>query len=129
MVSAKNAEGLPHSRIGHYSRQENEHVRPIASSALSHDEFCRAHGTHHRSAPTALLWTDAFAVCNFLGLERAIGDRQYRDLAVRGRRRAPSVNSIGTIHNNDFRNRLRLPIISSYGAHTMAAQSTQRRRR
>jgi len=79
--------------------------------------------------PRHYLWTDAFAVCNFLGLERAIGDRQYRDLAVRGRRRAPSVNSIGTIHNNDFRNRLRLPIISSYGAHTMAAQSTQRRRR
>src|SRR3569833_4389404 len=79
--------------------------------------------------PRHYLWTDAFAVCIFLGLERAIGERQYRDLAVRGRRRAPSVNSIGTIHNYDFRNRLRLPIISSYGAHTMAAQSTLRRRR
>src|SRR3569832_2891746 len=61
--------------------------------------------------PRRYLWTDAFAVCNFLGLERAIGDRQYRDLAVRGRRRTPSDNSIGTIHNNDFRNRHRLPII------------------
>src|SRR3569833_1599613 len=76
--------------------------------------------------PRHYLWTDAFAVCNFLGMERAIGERQYRDLAVRGRRRAPSVNSIGTIKNNEFRNRLRLPILSSYGAHTMASQATHR---
>src|SRR3569832_2119202 len=78
--------------------------------------------------PRHYLRKGAFAVCICLGLERAIGDRQYRDLAVRGRRRAPSVNSIGTIHINDFRIRLRLPIISSYGAHTMAAQSTHMRR-
>ena len=29
------------------------------------------------------LWTDAFAVCNFLGLARATGDGGYRDLALR----------------------------------------------
>jgi hypothetical protein len=29
------------------------------------------------------LWTDAFAVCNFLGLSRATGDEQYRRLALR----------------------------------------------
>jgi hypothetical protein len=29
------------------------------------------------------LWTDAFAVCNFLGLERATGDGQYEELALR----------------------------------------------
>jgi hypothetical protein len=29
------------------------------------------------------LWTDAFAVCNFLGLARATGDEQYRRLALR----------------------------------------------
>jgi hypothetical protein len=29
------------------------------------------------------LWTDAFAVCNFLGLERATGDKRHQDLAVR----------------------------------------------
>lgn len=29
------------------------------------------------------LWTDAFAVCNFLGLERATSDPQYRALALR----------------------------------------------
>jgi len=29
------------------------------------------------------LWTDSFAVCNFLGLSRATGDEQYRRLALR----------------------------------------------
>ncbi len=29
------------------------------------------------------LWTDAFAVSNFLGLERATGEGGYRELALR----------------------------------------------
>ena len=29
------------------------------------------------------LWTDAFAVCNFLGLERSTGDGRHRELALR----------------------------------------------
>lgn len=29
------------------------------------------------------LWTDAFAVCNFLGLSRATGDGRYQELALR----------------------------------------------
>jgi len=29
------------------------------------------------------LWTDAFAVCNFLGLARVTGDNRYRELALR----------------------------------------------
>jgi hypothetical protein len=29
------------------------------------------------------LWTDAFAVCNFLGFARATGDARYRDLGLR----------------------------------------------
>ncbi|MGZ5029913.1 MAG: hypothetical protein ACXV8I_04815 [Methylobacter sp.] len=29
------------------------------------------------------LWTDAFAVCNFLGLSRMIGDKRYTELALR----------------------------------------------
>jgi hypothetical protein len=29
------------------------------------------------------LWTDAFAVCNFLGMARATGERSYGDLALR----------------------------------------------
>src|SRR3569832_1116123 len=90
--------------------------------------FAERTGLTTKQRPRHYLWTDAFAVCNFLGLERAIGDRQNRDQTVRGRRRAPSVNSIGTIHNNDISNRLRHPIISSNGANTKTAPSTQRRR-
>ena len=29
------------------------------------------------------LWTDSFAVCNFIGLSRATGDEQYQRLALR----------------------------------------------
>ncbi len=29
------------------------------------------------------LWTDAFALCNLLGLARATGDKRYRELALR----------------------------------------------
>jgi hypothetical protein len=34
-------------------------------------------------APTRYLWTDAFAVCNFLELEQRTGDKTYRALALR----------------------------------------------
>lgn len=34
-------------------------------------------------APRRYLWTDAFAVCNFLELHRQTGDEEYRDLALR----------------------------------------------
>jgi len=34
-------------------------------------------------APTRYLWTDAFAVCNLLELERRTGDDRYRELALR----------------------------------------------
>lgn len=33
--------------------------------------------------PQRYLWTDAFAVCNFLGLARATGDEHYRRLALK----------------------------------------------
>ena len=33
--------------------------------------------------PRRYLWTDAFAVCNFLGLERATGEVRHRELALR----------------------------------------------
>jgi hypothetical protein len=33
-------------------------------------------------SPDRYLWTDAFAVCNFLGLYRQTGDEQYRRLAL-----------------------------------------------
>jgi hypothetical protein len=34
-------------------------------------------------APRRYLWTDAFAVCNFLGLEHTTGERRHRELALR----------------------------------------------
>jgi hypothetical protein len=34
------------------------------------------------SPPERYLWTDAFAVCNFIGLYRQTGDEQYRRLAL-----------------------------------------------
>lgn len=34
------------------------------------------------SSPERYLWTDAFAVCNFLGIYRQTGDEQYRRLAL-----------------------------------------------
>jgi hypothetical protein len=34
------------------------------------------------SIPRRYLWTDAFAVCNFLGLYRETGDKDFRDLAL-----------------------------------------------
>ena len=52
--------------------------------------------------PRRYLWTDAFAVCNFLGLERAIGDGRHLQRALRlvdqvhhtlGRYRADDVRS------------------------------------
>ena len=35
-----------------------------------------------RSAPRRYLWTDAFAVCNFLGLYQETGDEEFEDLAL-----------------------------------------------
>ena len=34
------------------------------------------------SAPRRYLWTDAFAVCNFLGLYQATGGKEFKDLAL-----------------------------------------------
>jgi hypothetical protein len=34
-------------------------------------------------APRRYLWTDAFAVCNFLGLYRQTGSEEYKNLALR----------------------------------------------
>ena len=42
----------------------------------------RTDGTRRR-APRRYLWTDAFAVCNLLGLERATGDGRHRESALR----------------------------------------------
>jgi hypothetical protein len=41
------------------------------------DEFAIATGVSGKNRPRRYLWTDAFAVCNFLGLSRQTGDNRY----------------------------------------------------
>ena len=66
------------------------------------DRFADRTGLTSGRPPRRYLWTDAFAVCSFLGLERAIGDGRHLELAIRlvdqvhhtlGRYRAGDVRS------------------------------------
>lgn len=45
--------------------------------------FARRTGLDSERPQWRYLWTDAFAVCNFLGLARATGERRYKELALR----------------------------------------------
>ena len=46
-------------------------------------EFARLTGlSPANSAPRRYLWTDAFAVCNFLGLYQKTGGEEFKDLAL-----------------------------------------------
>lgn len=45
--------------------------------------FAERTGLSGGRPPRRYLWTDAFAVCNFLGLERATGEVRHRELALR----------------------------------------------
>src|SRR5881394_2926993 len=44
--------------------------------------FAQRTGVDAPIAPRRYLWTDAFAVCNLLGLARATGETRHRDLAL-----------------------------------------------
>jgi len=44
--------------------------------------FAERTGVTGETQPRRYLWTDAFAVCNFLALDRATGEGRYRDLAL-----------------------------------------------
>lgn len=46
------------------------------------DQFAESTGVTGNVSPRRYLWTDAFAVCNFLGLDRTSGDGRYLQLAV-----------------------------------------------
>ena len=46
-------------------------------------DFAERTGLVGERAPTRYLWTDAFAVCNYLGLGRATGEEDYTGLALR----------------------------------------------
>ncbi len=45
--------------------------------------FAERTGLTTEAPPQRYLWTDAFAVCNFLGLAQATGDHHYTELALR----------------------------------------------
>lgn len=48
------------------------------------DDYARATGlVGEETRPKRYLWTDAFAVCNFIGLYRALGDDRFLGLAER----------------------------------------------
>jgi hypothetical protein len=53
----------------------------IAASLMR--EFAERTGLTSERSPKRYLWTDAFAVCNLLGLARVTGDNAYQDLARR----------------------------------------------
>ncbi len=53
----------------------------IASGIM--EEFVRSTGLHPGGRPKRYLWTDAFAVFNFLELNRLIGEETYKQLALR----------------------------------------------
>jgi len=46
-------------------------------------DFAERTGLVGERTPTRYLWTDAFAVCNFLELDRRTGNKTYRELALR----------------------------------------------
>jgi hypothetical protein len=46
-------------------------------------DFAERTGLVGERAPRRYLWTDAFAVCNFLELNRRTGDKTYRELSLR----------------------------------------------
>jgi hypothetical protein len=55
----------------------------IKQAARLMDGFAQRTGLNSNQDPRRYLWTDAFAVCNFLGLARATDDPHYTQLALR----------------------------------------------
>ena len=54
---------------------------PLAKEIMT--EFARLTGlSPANNMPRSYLWTDAFAVCNFLGLCEETGDKTFKDLAL-----------------------------------------------
>ena len=45
-------------------------------------EFARRTGLDPEGEPRRYLWTDAFAVCNFLAIARATGEDRYTEIAL-----------------------------------------------
>ena len=58
----------------------------LSTTLVAHimDEFAKSTGLEPPGeSPRRYLWTDAFAVCNFLELGRKTGETQYEELALR----------------------------------------------
>jgi len=65
-----------------------EEARPMPDSRVREaielmDGFAERTGLSSGHPQRRYLWTDAFAVCNFLGLSRATGEKRYTELALR----------------------------------------------
>jgi hypothetical protein len=61
-------------------------MTPNASGSVIHEimnEFAALTGLTSDKAPQRYLWTDAFAVCNFLELYRQTNAERYKQLALR----------------------------------------------
>src|SRR3989449_5101637 len=54
----------------------------IENAAALMTSFAERTGLSSEGPGQRYLWTDAFAVCNFLGLARATGEARYTDLAL-----------------------------------------------
>ena len=54
----------------------------IAEAIALMESFAERTGLAGGQPPRRYLWTDAFAVCNFLGLARTTGEQRYTDLAL-----------------------------------------------
>lgn len=63
--------------------------------------FAERTGLDSDVPPHRYLWTDAFAVCNFIGLARELGEQRYADLALRLIEQVHRV--LGTYRSDDSR--------------------------
>lgn len=62
--------------------------KPMSNVRIEHavalmEGFGQRTGLTSQQDPRRYLWTDAFAVCNFLALARATGNERYTELALR----------------------------------------------
>lgn len=58
-------------------------TEPLSLARELMDNFSTRTGLTGERPPKRYLWTDAFAVCNFLGLHQSTGEARYRELALR----------------------------------------------
>jgi len=72
---------LPQLPAGAKTEAETMPDTRIREAIALMDDFAMRTGLTSEHPPRRYLWTDAFAVCNYLGLARASGDPQYTRLA------------------------------------------------